>query len=202
MTPAVESDIPRGCDATEARRITDQIRAGMEAVWQLISRAYSERAWLALGYTSWDAYCAHEFRTARLCLPREERSEVVSSLRDSGLSLRAIASATGNSVNTVRKDLEQVYQFDTPALAGSAAVPLVTGMDGKNYPSSPPLRARRSSLTDTARGIGVDLRKITNRIEKLIADDRLDRNKDTIGTLLRYQLEITIRNCIELQEKI
>jgi hypothetical protein len=35
----------------------------------------------------------------------------VQSLRDAGLSLRAIASATGHAVNTVRDDL---YQIDTP----------------------------------------------------------------------------------------
>lgn len=44
-----------------------------------------------------------------------QRREVVASLRDQGLSLRAIASATGNSVNTVRAALDQVYQSDTPA---------------------------------------------------------------------------------------
>jgi len=38
-----------------------------------------------------------------LRLPREERSEVVASLRESGLSLRAIAAATGDSEPTVRR---------------------------------------------------------------------------------------------------
>lgn len=95
-----------------ARTITDRIKAGVEAIWELITQAYVERAWDALGYSSWDDYCTREFGTSRLRLPREERSEVVSSLRESGLSIRAIASATGHSVNTVQKDL---YQIDTPA---------------------------------------------------------------------------------------
>jgi transposase-like protein len=47
-----------------------------------------------------------------LRLPREERAEVVASLRESGLSIRAIESATGHSKDTIRKDL---YQIGTPA---------------------------------------------------------------------------------------
>jgi hypothetical protein len=95
-------------DANEARALTDQIKTGVEALWHLITRAYTERAWAALGYTSWDDYCTREFGTSRLRLPREERAEVVSSLRESGLSLRAIAAATGDSVTTVRRELAGV----------------------------------------------------------------------------------------------
>lgn len=97
-------------DSAQARVLTDQIKAGVEAVWQLITRAYTERAWSALGYTSWDDYCTREFGTARLRLPREERAEVVASLRESGLSLRAITSATGISRPTIIKDLGQSEQ--------------------------------------------------------------------------------------------
>jgi len=52
----------------------------------LVKQAYTERAWDALGYASWDEYCTREFGTSRLRLPREERAEVVASLRESGLS--------------------------------------------------------------------------------------------------------------------
>ena len=93
-------------DSTEARALTDQIKTGVEACWQLITRAYTECAWTALGYSSWDDYCTREFGTSRLRLPREERQEVVSSLRESGLSIRAIASATGLADKTVQRDLK------------------------------------------------------------------------------------------------
>ncbi|MES5383899.1 helix-turn-helix domain-containing protein [Mycolicibacterium conceptionense] len=101
-------------NATDARALTDRIKVGVEAVWELIKQAYTERAWDALGYSSWDDYCTREFGTSRLRLPREERAEVVSSLRESGLSLRAIASATGDSVTTVRRELAGVPN-GTPA---------------------------------------------------------------------------------------
>ena len=100
--------------ATDARTLTDRIKVGVEAVWDLITQAYVERAWDVLGYSSWDDYCTREFGTSRLRLPREERSEVVASLRESGLSTRAISAATGLSRNTIAKDLEQVAQSEPP----------------------------------------------------------------------------------------
>jgi hypothetical protein len=80
---------------SDARALTDQIKADVETVWDRIERAYLERAWAALGYANWDEYCLTEFGTSRLRLPREERPEIVASLREAGLSIRAIASATG-----------------------------------------------------------------------------------------------------------
>lgn len=92
-------------DSARARVLTDRIKVGIEGVWHLIAEAYTERAWAALGYSSWDDYCTREFGTSRLRLPREERQEVVSSLREQGLSLRAIATVTGDSVRTIRREL-------------------------------------------------------------------------------------------------
>jgi len=91
--------------AAEARALTDQIKVAVEGTWQLIKHAYMGRAWDALGYSSWDDYCTREFGTSRLRLPREERQEVVSSMREIGMSTRAIASATGQSQRTVVKAL-------------------------------------------------------------------------------------------------
>ena len=118
-------------DAAEAREVTDQIRAGLKQTWELIERAYLQRAWLALGHASWDDYCAAEFGTDRLQIPRHERPQVVSMLRQAGLSIRAIAAATGDSVGTVHRAIEaaadgEVFKNGTPA-------PGVTGTDGKTY---------------------------------------------------------------------
>src|SRR5690625_5120493 len=86
---------PNEASPDYARQLTDRIRVAVEGTWQLIVEAYQSRAWAALGYSSWDDYCTREFGTSRLKLPREERTEQVSSLRAAGLSLRAIQSATG-----------------------------------------------------------------------------------------------------------
>jgi hypothetical protein len=94
--------------AGEARQRVDRIKTGVEVVWSLIVESYQSRDWEALGYATWDEMCTREFGTSRLRLPREERSETIGSLRDAGLSLRAIAAATGDSVTTVRRELAPV----------------------------------------------------------------------------------------------
>lgn len=72
-----------------------------------------------------------EFGAVRLQLPREARSETVRSLRDAGLSTRAIAAATGVNDKTVRNDLAG-GEFSPPAPA-----PIV-GTDGKRYNATRP----------------------------------------------------------------
>lgn len=111
-------------DAAAARSLTDKIKVAVEGVWHLIEQAYTTRAWAALGYESWDDYCTREFGTSRLRLPREERQEVVASLRESGLSTRAIASGVGVAESTVRNDLSG---------AQDRAPETITGRDGKTY---------------------------------------------------------------------
>ena len=110
--------------AHEARNLTDKIKAGTAALWELIKEAYVSRAWASLGYSSWDDYCTREFGTSRIRLPREERQEVVASMREIGMSTRAIASATGMSKDTAARALSGVAN-ETPAP--------VTGTDGKTY---------------------------------------------------------------------
>ena len=115
--------------AQDARNLTDKIKAGTAALWELIKEAYASRAWASLGYASWDDYCTQEFGTSRIRLPREERQEVVASMREIGMSTRAIASATGNSRRTIQADSQEVAQIAPPAP--------VTGTDGKTYTPRP-----------------------------------------------------------------
>lgn len=147
MTGVVaESDVAV-LSADDARRLTDQIKVGVEAVWELIVQAYEGRAWSALGHGSWDDYCVREFGTARLRLPFEDRREVVYSLRDAGLSIRSIAAATGSSTRTVQRDLAGVVQDHTSieeTTADEVTRAKVTGADGKSYPASKPAMAMAS----------------------------------------------------------
>lgn len=129
--------------ADQARALTDRIKVAVEATWHLVIEAYQGRAWATLGYSSWDDYCTREFGTSRLRLPREERQEVVASLRDSGLSLRAIAAATGESKDTVAREIRSGVSPATPDREieprfRSTVTPMkrpskVVGMDGKSY---------------------------------------------------------------------
>lgn len=208
----------------EARQRADRIKVGVEAVWHLVVEAYQRRDWAALGYASWDDYQTREFGTARLRLPREERQEVVSSLRDAGLSIRAIAAATGNSDQTVQRDLRQVKQITTPARdvtpnfknsapprrasqdrpsraaggADSTPAAKVTGTDGKTYKASVPSKPRRAPITDAARTAGWDLRKVAERLQRICDDDRFPANKEEVAALMRSHLSFTVEVCHDL----
>jgi hypothetical protein len=227
--------------ADKARALTDQIKAGMERIWDLVSRAYCGRAWAALGYESWDDYLDGEFGSVRLQLPREDRTEVVSSMRASGMSIRAIASGTGLSRGTVQRQLSGVpngtpeddldvtgdgdameipggVTADTPGqtprveailerLQGKAQPTAtgidgdpspITGIDGKKYQSSPPTRkSPRSSILKDAAKISRELRRVFNRLEKLVGDDRFGRNQEAIrcefGPHLKADIELLQR---------
>ena len=112
----------------EARDLTDEIKGDLDAIWEKVKIAWHGKAWKALGHKSWDDYCATEFRSSGLALPREERPEVVRSLAQSGLSIKGIVSATGADRNTVRKDIRQGGEFHPPAEPREQQ-----GADGKTY---------------------------------------------------------------------
>lgn len=210
MTSIVES-VPT---ATAARALTDRIKVAVEGTWLLITEAYTSRAWSALGYTSWDDYCTREFGTSRLRLPREERQEVVSSLREQGLSLRAIEAVTGVSRPTVISDLRagdtQVVKSLPPYKVGPGGLddaetpePVevaesegvtpepakVTGTDGKAYPATKPDRAPyRKPLPDFAKDAGWELRKAMERVERIFDDNRYQQNEEQVAIALRGHL--------------
>lgn len=128
--------------AIEARELTRQIRTGLEHSYSLIIAAWRGRAWLSMGYSSWDAYCQGEFGNLALQPPREERPAVVLSLREAGMSVRAIVSATGLGRGTVAREV----RAGSPSFEGEdpTGVPngtpetrqRVVGVDGKSYGAS------------------------------------------------------------------
>lgn len=122
---------PGDLDATEARALIDGMRRDVADLGERITTAYLGRAWIALGYPSWDRLCEAEFDGARLRLPREDRAEQVQSLRSAGLSTRAIGSALGVDPSTVRADL---------ASAGNPPVETVQSLDGRTRPATQPAR--------------------------------------------------------------
>ena len=172
----------------QARALTDRIRVAVEGTWHLITEAYTTRAWAVLGYATWDAYCAAEFGNTRLRLPLEERQEVVASLRDSGLSVRAIASATGVGYGTVTRDLAVTDP--------NGSVAPITGVNGKTYTVTrepglidaetadesarpePPV-ARRRPLPEAFTDAGRDLNRAAERLTRLTEDDRFRAHRET-----------------------
>lgn len=118
--------------AAEARELTDKIRTTLQFGHKLISEAFMGRAWVALGYESWDSYCAGEFTEARMIrLDREQRREIVADLRVQGMSTRAIGTALGVHHDTVAEDVRAVAGVGNPT-------PRITGSDGKSYAPTQP----------------------------------------------------------------
>ena len=144
MVDVETGEIVEVASAEEARKLTDRIRESASTYWADIAVAYKAHAWLSLGYGTWDEYCTGEFDDIAVPLPKEGLPAVVRSLRESGLSVRAISSVTGQSKSTVSR---QVSQSGTPAQ--------VQGSDGKQYPPTPSpavlaARARRAAEAEAA----------------------------------------------------
>ena len=198
MTAAETDTGAAGLSSVDARELTDRIRLGVEAVWELVKHAYVSRAWSVLGYDSWDDYCTREFGNSRLQLPREERPEVVASMREIGMSTRAIAAATGLGHGTVARNLPSGVPNGTPAP--------VEGLDGKTYQPRLPApepdsglaegnvgagggaglapesrSARRRPITDAFWEAAHILTKDTERIARLAADDRFAKSSGRIA---------------------
>jgi len=211
LVDAETGEIVTGLTPDAAREVTDRIKVGVEAVWHLIAQAYEGRAWAALGYSSWDDYCTREFGTSRLRLPREERQEVVASLRESGLSTRAIAAATGYNDKTVRNDLAAGAENSAPGdevedaeiVDDEPPAPQpVTGTDGKRYQPKPAVKPQRSPLALDAERAGWQFRKAVERLEALVEDDRFSANKQQVAAHLSGHLSYAIEVCQDLMTKL
>jgi hypothetical protein len=125
---------PRDLTAEEAEECIAGICGAVEIGGEWIAKALNGRAWIALGYDSWDAMCDERLAGIRLTIPL--RREAVTQLRSQGHSTRAIASGLGVSEGTVRTDLTGAQNYAPPAA--------VKGLDGKTY--TPPTRPAAQPL--------------------------------------------------------
>jgi hypothetical protein len=106
----------------DAVAFVEYVRHQQAELPRRVAEAYAGRAWVALGYESWESMCEGEDLALRL--PRGERSALVMELTDAGLSARAIAPVVGVNRKTVDRDVRGGTN-DPPAE--------VTGLDGKTY---------------------------------------------------------------------
>jgi hypothetical protein len=207
LVDASTGEILQTCTPDRARDLTDKIKTSLGVAWELVKEAYTSRAWAALGYESWDQYTSEEFGTGRLRLPREERPEVVASLRDAGMSIRAIAAATGDSPRTVGRSLsgganatpDEDWTLDGNKVPKDKTGPPynepapIIGIDGKTYPSTPPRpptppKPQRRALTDSFFDAMFDLTREIERLQRLTEDDRFSRNAEQVAARHRNDL--------------
>ena len=204
--------------AQDARNLTDKIKAGTAALWELIKEAYASRAWASLGYASWDDYCTQEFGTSRIRLPREERQEVVASMREIGMSVRAISSATGDHYSTVSRELGRVANA-TPGSSLSASCEPV-GVDGKTYRA--PTRAediltkeeleehpipkedkpRAEATTKQFMAAVADLNRILDRFHKIKTSPNYRNNIDQLTQTHASDIDRAIDELVDLRNTL
>lgn len=112
---------------TEARTLTDEIRADAEDLYRKILRAFEGEAHTALGYASWEDYRAAEFPVLRQ-VERAERHDLAVEMTAAGMFAHEVADALGVSERTVKGDLARAKlpeQDPQPeSLSGTVWVPL------------------------------------------------------------------------------
>lgn len=162
----------------------------MVKLQKLVEQAKENDIHRLLGYRSWTAYLSEVF-SIPVKLDRGARAEVVGYLSSEGMSQRAIANVVGVDQKTVCNDLHAGEENSSPEPE------VITGRDGKRYRPKPPQqqpdqaveqKPRRGAITDTALRVGLDLGKINNRLEKLVTDDRFDRNREMISCRIRPEV--------------
>jgi hypothetical protein len=83
------SVLPGVLSVTEARHLTDTIKATADQLWRLLLEAHERRAWEALGYPSFQAYAKTEFSLSQSHCYR---------LVDQGRVIRALSAAAGSPI--------------------------------------------------------------------------------------------------------
>lgn len=119
----VEVLVPLGVQDAERldrriRLMAQTTRENFEKVGRLLDEAKQGRVHEALGFKSWTAYVADALG-GQLQLSGEARQAMVQVLAGEGMSVRAIATATGVSKSTVDRDLAQVSHDGTPDVSAA-----------------------------------------------------------------------------------
>lgn len=182
----------------DAERLTNRItlmagtiREGVEKVADLVAQAKAGQAHVALGYASWTAYLADVLGREPIRLDGPQRKELVSYLAGEGMSTRAIAPIVGVTKSEVSRDL-QVSRSGTPSPEPgfrvdreTGEIAAVVGLDGKTYtrPTTPaaPRAVPRRPITDQFIEATYELTKATERLERLVVDDRFTSNADQVA---------------------
>ncbi|CAN5222371.1 hypothetical protein BH11ACT6_BH11ACT6_05030 [soil metagenome] len=189
----VDAELVVPMDLDAARKLDNKLRwaaksveSGVDKVIGLLREAQTGQIHEVLGHPSWPAYVA-DVLAGTIGLLGLDRQQAVQLMSGEGMSLRAIAAATGVSKDTVSRDLAKVSHGETPTSEKNQDRPsepaaVITGMDGKKYPPRPePSDASSAKPTRRAPFSGTFAerhRALERAVVKFCAlgdDDRFDR---------------------------
>ncbi len=98
------------------------------------------------------------------------------SLRDAiATGPRSASTPVALQHNDDQQDENDAVDLDAGKYAGT------TGLDGKTYPKRKPQPPRRKPITRAFFDAMYDFRKLTNRVERLAADERFARNRNELA---------------------
>lgn len=107
--------------AKGARRLTDRLVTTLTEAHELLIDLWVGRAWEALDYPNWDAYCKAELGDLLMVkLPPAMRREAAEHMKAAGMSIRNIASPFSVSPASIHADLappkpkRSVQKLNTP----------------------------------------------------------------------------------------
>lgn len=189
----------------EARARVDRIKVSATNLLDDLIAAYRQRDWIALGYANWDELRKAEFDS--VMIPKARRAEEILTMRQAGMSTRAIASVADTSEATVRREIAKVT-------ATNAAVTLpgtTLSEDGRERPAKkrpakkktepetiPPKKVskteqarldREAKEKDRQKEIDRALKTIGQAIEKAKTETLVLRSALGRGTLTEQQAE-------------
>lgn len=127
------TEVEKPLTKEQALELTEKIQTGLAAFAVLIENvkeAYTRRVWKPMGYENWFEYLDGEFVGGFPQLDKTERREIVASLREAGMSTRAIAPVVGASQRTVSDDTRATEQNCSVEPAK------VTSLDGRERPAT------------------------------------------------------------------
>ena len=115
----------------EAQQLTNQIRSSAEALMTLLWRAHAGRAWIALGYQTFEAYVRDEFdmsrsRAYQLLSAEKVRAAIESAVPD-GTDFR-LTEAQARDLKSVAGEVAGVIEEATAGMNPDEAGPLVEDM--------------------------------------------------------------------------
>lgn len=209
------------------RLVAQTVGENIDKLKLLVAEARESNAHVTLGYASWTAYLADVLGETQLRLEREVRQELVAELTSQGMSTRAIAPIVGVDRKTVERDVrgtfvppdrrgnehtdEQWADYadamnvdpDTGEIIDAEIVEpeparSIEGLDGKTYTATPMRTPQRKALPDAAKDIGWELRKATEKLQRLTEDNRFPRNKNEVASHIRGHLMFTVEVCQDL----
>lgn len=208
---AVAAPATPALDLKQAQRLTERARLvattlmeAREKLAAILREANEGRVWEALGMPNIQAWAAFTFSDSPLAqLSIDDRRVLVKELAEEGYGVRAIAPIVGTTKSSVDRDLKaSVPQRDTPRE--------VHGTDGITRTVQPrpgtvdhesgqiaQRKPNRRPIVNQYRDAVYELRKAVERIERLHADDRFNRNAAAIGEMFYSDIRSSSKKLLD-----